>query len=106
MDNFLEKVTMDTKEGIDKYNERIVGMMADYGITMCEAMHWDFEGFEYSTRELMKNGGAEMVEMSFKNYLWKNSISYTDQKFFVDVFLGRRSDYKLKPIKQPPENST
>lgn len=77
-------------------NERIIGMMIDYNISMVDAMAWDFESFGRSIKELYEIGGEGYVEYEFEHYLWQNHIRKGDNiKFYSDVFMGRRNNFVL-----------
>lgn len=80
----------------DIYNHRIIGMMADYGISMSDAMAWDFESFHYNLPKLLKAGGVDRVENAFRTYLGDNDIRAADLEWYCDVFVGRVPDLALR----------
>jgi hypothetical protein len=84
-------------ENLEDYNTRIVGMMMDYGISMSDAILWDFETFQRSIKEIFELGGDAYVEHEFYHYLWQNGINKpSDGKFYADMFMGRTNDLILK----------
>ena len=84
-------------ECVEVFNTRIIGMMADYGISMSDAMTWDFESFGRSVKEIFELGGDAYVEHELEHYLWQNGItSYDGIKFYTDLFMGRSNDVILK----------
>ena len=87
---------------VEIFNERIIGMMADHGIPMSEALWWDFEGVFYvDTSALYVTGGFPLVEKQFKNYLINNGISFEENlKFYTDIFMGRSEDLGLRKLKE------
>ena len=93
----IEEDDIYEEESVDVFNTRILGMMADYGISMSDAMTWDFESFGRSVKEIFELGGDAYVEHELDHYLWQNSISsYDGVKFYTDLFMGRSNDVMLK----------
>lgn len=83
---------------VEQFNERIIGMMADNGIPMSEALWWDFEGVFYvDTIALYKTGGFKLVEKQFRNYLINNGLNKQENlDFYADIFMGRSEDLGLR----------
>ena len=80
----------------DAFAERIVGMMADYEITMFDALLWDFESFGFDSEQLFKSRGINSLERSFRVYLVKNGIeNVKDEDFYTDIFMGRSNNMGL-----------
>ena len=94
-ENFL---TMTEEEAMAEFNERILGMMADYKFPMSEALWHDFEGVTYlNTTDLYLEGGMELVEKHFRKYLSNNKIKESGNvNFFTDVIMGRTEDFVLR----------
>lgn len=87
-------------EALKTFNHRIVGMMADYGISMSEALWWDYEGFHNDAESLLKENGIESVEKSFEKYLKINGVKKeANIIFYRDIFTGKSIDLGLKEMK-------
>lgn len=91
-------LTLTEDEAVAEFNERILGMMADYEVPMSEALWYDFEGVTYiNTTETYKKGGLELVEKHFRKYLSNNKINESGNvNFFTDIFMGRTEDLVLR----------
>lgn len=76
-----------------EFANRIVGMMADYKITMREALLWEYECvLGKNTNEL----NPLLAEFSFVNFLDSNGINNPgDVKFYTDIFMQRANDMEL-----------
>lgn len=85
---------------LKEFNERIIGMMIDYKISMCEALVWDFEGCMNDIPRLYRKGGDEFVESKFRNYLSDNGMTCDEAQYYTDIFMGREEDMELKPIEK------
>lgn len=81
---------------IDTFNERIIGMMAEYNITMSEALLWDFEGFYFTASHIYEKFGMRGLENRFRTYLLRNGLVGPKADFYVDIFLGRANDRVLE----------
>ena len=91
---------MTEKEAVDRFNHRILGMMADYRIPMSEALWWDYEGFYNDVRKIYEQNGWEAIEKSFEKYLRVNEIKKEENViFYRDVFTGKSNDLTLKELK-------
>lgn len=80
------------------YGGRIVGMMKDYGITMLEAITWDFEHFMGSPHTIYHHYGTNGLRNAFDVYMNINEVE--DGKFYKDIFFGISSDFMLKRGKE------
>lgn len=88
----IEQVTADT------FADRIVGMMADYKITMFDALLWDFETFcgLSDPASIYQFDGLNSLERRFRVYLVRNGIeNIQDEDFYTDVFMGRSHNMQL-----------
>lgn len=82
----------------DTYARRIVGMMADYEITMFDALLWDFDSFckRQDASAIYEDKGAVVLERMFRKYLVTNGIEDSrDQDFYTDMFMGRSNNMGL-----------
>lgn len=87
-------------EAVDRFNERILGMMREYDIPMSEALWWDFEGFSYDVKIIFENGGWPAIESEFTKYLRQNLIgTQKNLTFYRDVFTGKSKDLAIKEKK-------
>lgn len=103
--NFIEQlyrqealIRSDKSVALKVFRERIMSMMKDYNITMGTALLWDFEGFGNDLKSLLREN---KLEDEFLFYLWQNNVYgvYTgEDHFYLDVFMGRRSDMVLKKV--------
>jgi hypothetical protein len=84
---------------VDTFNDRIFGMMAEYQISMSEALLWDFESFGFTTYEIYDKFGMKGVENRFRTYLLRNGLVGGNADFYADIFLGRENDRVLRRIK-------
>jgi hypothetical protein len=93
----IEEDSVYEAESIAEFNTRLLGMMADYEISMSDAMTWDFESFGRSIKEIFELGGDAYVEHELDHYLWQNGINdYHNAKFYIDLFMGRANDFVVK----------
>lgn len=79
----------------ETFNDRIMGMMADYEIPMSKALFWDFESFGFTAEIIYAKHGMKGLENRFRTYLVRNGI-IDSNSFYTDIFLGRDSDRILR----------
>ena len=80
----------------ESFEKAIIGMMADYKITMFDALLWDFETFLLDDAEkLYTKSGAAMLENRFRKYLTDSGVSSGRKDFYADVFMGRAANMEL-----------
>ena len=92
----IDREDLEEKENVEVINQRLLGMMADYNISLSKAMEWDFESFGSSVDELYEEGGDGYVQYQFDFYLWQNGIHKFDNvKHYTDIFMGRKEDLIL-----------
>lgn len=96
---------MTEEEVANKFNSRIIGMMADHEITMSEALWWDFEGVNYvEAAEVCKKGGLDLVRKQFRQYLTANGFTKTSNlDFYTDIFTGKSVDLELQELRKKDE---
>jgi hypothetical protein len=73
-------------------------MMADYGITLQEAIQWDYDGFMPFPYELILS-----PEEEYDYYLHVNYLPDEDRKMFIDMALGKIPTYGLRRDKKKSE---
>jgi hypothetical protein len=92
----IDREDLAEKEGVEIINQRLLGMMADYNISLSKAIEWDFESFGSSVNDLYEEGGDGYVQYQFEFYLWQNGIHKFDNiKHYTDIFMGRKEDLIL-----------
>ena len=80
----------------ESFEKTIIGMMAEYDITMFDALLWDFETFLLDDAEKMYiDSGAAMLENRFRKYLSDSGVSSERKDFYADVFMGRAANMEL-----------
>jgi len=80
----------------ESFEKTIVGMMAEYDITMFDALLWDFETFLLDDAEkLYTKSGAAMLENRFRKYLTDSGVSFERKDFYADIFMGRSANMGL-----------
>lgn len=80
------------------YYLRMLTMMADYGITLQEAIQWDYDGFMPFPYELILS-----PEEEYDYYLHVNYLPDEDRKMFIDMALGKIPTYGLRRDKKKNE---
>jgi len=92
----IDREDLAEKEDLEIMNQRLLGMMADYNISLSKAIEWDFESFGSSVNDLYEEGGDGYVQYQFEFYLWQNGIHKFDNiKHYTDIFMGRKDDLIL-----------
>lgn len=89
----------------DTFNERIMGMMAEYQVPMSEALLWDFESFWFTASHIYNKFGMRGLENRFRTYLLRNGIVGNNADFYTDIFLGRDNDRVLRRVKDAESES-
>ena len=79
------------RKPLDVYYDRLLGMMVDYGISLGEAIRWDFDGFMPMTFDILLK-----AEEEYKYYLHVNCIDDNDHSFFTRIALGIDPDIGLR----------
>ena len=80
----------------ETFASRIIGMMADYNITMFDALLWEFEGFGFNAEKIYEKNGLKTLEFRFRNMLTKNGLKEDDQGYYVGIFMGTENNVELK----------
>lgn len=83
----------------DTFATRIIDMMAEYQISMSEALLWDFESFGFTATHIYDKFGMKGIENRFRTYLLRNGITGGNADFYTDIFVGRDNDKVLKKVK-------
>lgn len=83
---------------VETFDDRIIGMMADYQVSMAEALMWDFESFGFTTKHIYDKFGMNGVENRFRTYLLRNGIVGQNADFYTNIFIGRDNDRILKRV--------
>jgi propanediol dehydratase small subunit len=79
------------------FEKHVVGMMADYDITMFDALLWDFESYLTQDADIIyEKAGAAVLENKFRKYLELNEVPSDRREFYADIFMGRASNMELK----------
>lgn len=84
-----------THDRTENFNRRLISMMKEYGITLSDALEWDFEGFG-NIVEVSEDEG--MLEADFSYYLSQNGVDPDAWSWYTDVFMGKIADLRLKDI--------
>ena len=87
----------------DSYAKAIVGMMADYEITMFDALLWDFESYCGLTdaANIYHVDGLQSLERRFRVYLVRHGVEdIKDEDFYTDLFMGRTHNIGLRRVKE------
>jgi len=87
-----------SRDPIKIYYLRMLTMMADYGITLQEAIQWDYDGFMPFPYELILS-----PEEEYDYYLHVNYLPDEDRKMFIDMALGKIPTYGLRRDKKKNE---
>ena len=83
---------------VDTFDDRILGMMADYQVSMGEALLWDFESFGFTAALIYDKFGMSGIENRFRTYLLRNGIVGENANFYTGIFIGRDNDRILRRI--------
>lgn len=72
---------------------RIVTMMAEYDLSMKDAMLWDMEGFSDAP-------GANEMDFAYEldYYFWLNGLQLDETSLYHDIMTGENPDYVLTKI--------
>lgn len=87
-----------TRDPTKIYYTRMLTMMADYGITLQEAIQWDYDGFMPFPYETILS-----PEEEFDYYLHVNYVPDENRKMFIDMALGKIPTYGLRRAKTETE---
>lgn len=80
------------------YYHRLLTMMADYSITLQEAIQWDYDGFMPFPLEMIMS-----PEEEYDYYLHINYLPGENRKMFIDMALGKIPTYGLRRVKTETE---
>ena len=84
---------LNTKNNQSTFISRIVTMMAEYNISMQDAMLWDMEGF---TDAPGANDMDFLYELDY--YFWLNGLQLDETSLYHDIMTGENPDYVLTKI--------
>lgn len=96
MSSIVSTATIDypiSEDPQENFNVRLISMMEDYGVSLSEALEWDFEGFHNNIDRSEREG---MLEADFQYYLFQNTVDPQLYQWYTDVFTGKLNDMVLK----------
>ena len=74
-------------------------MMAEYQVSMSEALLWDFESFGFTAAVIYDKFGIQGLENRFRTYLLRNGLMGANADLYTDIFLGHENDRVLRKVK-------
>lgn len=81
----------------ERFRNTILGLMAEYNITMLEALIWEFEALFNTTGEkIFKKYGEKGMRTRFDKFMEAYGVTDEDEiNFYGGVFFGSSPDFQL-----------